>query len=105
MKKDFNNLAVGDVVLDQNGDKRVVLAVCDRCLNISEADDFDEYEFSATRGHLIRYGYTIKQPERNVEDEVADLIGNYVHKYATTEIEMDKFLHSFYSELKEIIGK
>ena len=68
--KDWDSLQVDDVLVDSNGDKRYILAVCGRVIFLSYVDSKDISGLYRTKEELIKSGYTILQDE---EEEIIEL--------------------------------
>ena len=59
--KTLRDIEVGDVLVHENGDERMVLGICGRVHLMSADDDFEEYDDGYTIVELIANGYKVKQ--------------------------------------------
>ena len=66
-KKTLYNLEEGDVLVDKNGDERMVLGVCGKVYFLSIFGCFDISDNMQTARELERRGYTIKGQEPELE--------------------------------------
>lgn len=82
--KTFGMLETGDVLIDEDGDERMVLGVCGSICFLSEYNTFDIYQQTVTIKELKKLGYTIKQPTQETKVETIDLMGK---TYAKSDIE------------------
>jgi hypothetical protein len=57
---------VGDVLVDEDGDERKVLAICGDIYGMSEWDHFDDFGAWFTERELEEHGYTLKSEEIEV---------------------------------------
>ena len=57
----WDTLKWKDVLVETDGDERMVLAVTNDLLDISYPDDFEEYYDTYHKLELQKFGYTIKQ--------------------------------------------
>ena len=68
--KDWDNLAVDDVLVDECGDKRWVLGTCGRVIFLSFINNKDGCGSSYIKEELIKFGYTILQDEEPIPETI-----------------------------------
>ena len=75
----WDTLKWKDVVINEDGDERIVLDVRNDLVDLSYDDDFDTHGSTFHKKELQKYGYTIKQPTpEKLEltlDQVAEKFG------------------------------
>ena len=81
-EKTLDDLEVGDILLDSDGDEVKVLAICNEIIGISEYDDFDTFNKWLTISEIknrftLKQDLTAKITELTLED-VAKLAGKDV---------------------------
>lgn len=76
----WDNLEVGDVLIDDNGDERKVLGIAGEIVFFSSSKDFEEYGYQASRKSLQDHGWTIKQPKEETLQ-----IGEYTYRKSEVE--------------------
>lgn len=77
-KKDLDNLEVGDILIDNEGNERMVLGISDLVFHMSSEDDLDVAYGNFTLAEFKRDGWRLKEEEKKVEltlDEVAEKFG------------------------------
>jgi transposase len=68
-----DGLKLDDIVIKDNKYERLVLAIVDNIIILSEFDDFYNASNSYTLLELIGYKYALKQPEETKFDELVHL--------------------------------
>lgn len=87
-EKTWENLEVGDILIDEVDREVSVLAIVGRIIFISEPDNFDESNCYYTSKELVEMGYKIKgaSEDKPSLDSVIDKL-NSVNGYASRDDE------------------
>lgn len=79
----WDNCQAGDIVIDNNGDERQILAKVDKLIFYSFTKSFDGLSDGRTVREIIGLGWELKQPEPTVEETLQ--IGSYTYNKKEVE--------------------
>lgn len=68
--KTLHNLEVGDVIVDEEGDEKMVLGVCEKAYLMSVWNNFDSYGQGHTAEELEKNNYKVKGQEETETEEM-----------------------------------